>query len=95
VDPPPNPSRGWHPDPQDGSRLRYWTGDSWTEKTRSWSAMPGWRPSPPPSDVTVKPKRIWPMLLGALVVLALFFVAPVLGLLALVVLLVLALSQGR
>jgi len=86
VDPPVDRSRGWQPDPADGSQLRYWTGQSWSDKTRRWSATESTRPS----DVAVRPKRFWPVLLGALVVLALFFVHPALGLGALVLLLLLA-----
>ncbi|MGH3444969.1 MAG: DUF2510 domain-containing protein [Nocardioidaceae bacterium] len=26
-----HPPAGWHPDPQDASRLRYWDGNAWTE----------------------------------------------------------------
>ena len=36
MDPPADGARGWQPDPEDASRLRYWTGDSWTDKTRPW-----------------------------------------------------------
>ena len=27
------PPAGWYPDPQDGTRQRYWDGDAWTEHT--------------------------------------------------------------
>ncbi|HET7385860.1 MAG TPA: DUF2510 domain-containing protein [Nocardioidaceae bacterium] len=35
------PPAGWHPDPQDASRLRYWDGTAWTEHV-SPQAQAGW-----------------------------------------------------
>jgi hypothetical protein len=36
--PPKDNARGWQPDPLDNSRLRFWTGESWSNKTRAWQA---------------------------------------------------------
>jgi hypothetical protein len=36
IGPPPNlPSAGWYADPQDGGRVRYWDGSTWTAHTAS------------------------------------------------------------
>lgn len=42
--PPPMPSSGWHPDPQDPTKLRYWDGTQWTEH-RMESAPPPTTPT--------------------------------------------------
>lgn len=41
------PSAGWFPDPHDGTQLRYWDGQQWTDAT---SAFPSTASAPPPSS---------------------------------------------
>src|SRR5689334_16657048 len=91
MEPPDNISRGWQPDPRSASRLRYWTGEEWTDKTKPESSGSPKPPAESKVKSAVKSMRLWPFLLGALVVLALIFVAPVLGAIALGVLAILAL----
>jgi hypothetical protein len=43
--PAPAPPAGWYPDPEDGSRSRWWDGRAWTEHLAP--AAPPW---PPPSQ---------------------------------------------
>jgi Protein of unknown function (DUF2510) len=45
--PSPTDGRGWYPDPQDASRLRYWNRYRWTKRTRpNLPDIHGLRPSP-------------------------------------------------
>jgi hypothetical protein len=60
----PNPPAGWHPDPHDPSKVRYWDGTAWTDHTEV--ARPGTplaRVTPahqqPGSPRLDKGKRLW------------------------------------
>lgn len=89
---------GWHPDPADGNRQRWWDGSAWSSHVAR-DGVSGVEPPPSSHPLRRRTSRLptwaW-ILIGTAAVIAVLFLAPLIAPIALVVLItgIVALAKG-